>query len=110
MAKKNPYETEQAVLDLDSKLLESASEKELKESIEKLKNTYSQKRKERIDKMKSFVIAYRNARQESVRLYAEVKAGKVSPNKAIEILREFVASDKLTTDSEETEDSTEEEN
>ena len=103
MAKKNPYETEQAVLDLDSALLESASEKELKETIEKLKETYSQKRKDRIDMMKEFIIAYKNARQESVRLYAEVKAGKVSPTDAVEKLREFVASDKLTLDDEETE-------
>ena len=101
MAKKEtPYKTEQAVLELDSAALESASEKILKATIEKLKITFSEKRKERIDNMKNFVVAYRNVGEYRVSLMAMVKAGEVTPDNAVNLLKTFVASGKLLDDSE----------
>lgn len=102
MAKKeNPYEIEQGVLDLDSELLESASEKELKQQIEEMKKVYTEKRKQRLTEQKVFIVAYKNSREFSRELYQRVKDGKVTPSQGVEQLRKFHNSDDLTAETEE---------
>lgn len=81
--------------------MESATEKELKATIEKLKVTFSEKRKERIDNMKNFVIAYRNINEMRVSLMSSVKSGEITPDNAVDKLRKFVASGELLKDTEE---------
>lgn len=97
-AKENPYEVEQAVLDLNTAELESLDESKLKELRDKLNDAYSEARRERLETQKQFIVAYKNLGEYRVELMKKVKSGKTNPLKAIEHLREFVAGENLTTD------------
>ena len=89
------YETENKVLELSKAQVESASEKELKDAMDKIKETLANKRNERLTNMKSFVVAYKNIGTKRIELMESVKSGKVSPDEAVTELIDFVNSDAL---------------
>ena len=92
----NPYEEEQAMLDLNKVNLESMDEQKLKELRDKFNDAYSEARRDRLETQKEFVRAYKNLGDYRILLMSNVKSGKTAPLVAISLLRDFVNSKDLT--------------
>lgn len=95
---KNAYEVDQLLLDMNSQVLESATEKNLTETIKALQEKKTEVRKERLQKQKNFLVAYKNARDRMVELKDKITKGKLNPDTAIENFRTFVSSEELIKD------------
>lgn len=97
--KENPYKKEQALLDIG--ILENATQKDIKVTIEKLQNQYKKIKEEQKEKSQKFINMYYNGRETLKALYDKVKNGELNPDKAIEEFLNYTTDKKLFDDRQE---------